>query len=71
LEHLDSPPANAKDHSAFPDEYWEFFNPLDDDDDAVTIDSAQQYGQCASPAALPLAPTDRDHISPSRGERGI
>jgi hypothetical protein len=28
------------DHSAFTDEYWEFFNPLDDDD-AVTMDSAQ------------------------------
>jgi hypothetical protein len=28
------------DHSAFTNEYWEFFNPLDDDD-AVTTDSAQ------------------------------
>jgi hypothetical protein len=28
------------DHSAFPDEYWKLFNPLDDDD-SVTMDSAQ------------------------------
>jgi hypothetical protein len=28
------------DHSAFTEEYWELFNPLDDDD-AVTMDSAQ------------------------------
>jgi hypothetical protein len=39
LEHLDSSPANVKDHSAFPDEYWELFNPLDDDD-SVAMDSA-------------------------------
>jgi hypothetical protein len=39
LGHLDSPPADVMDHSAFPDEFWEFFNPLDDDD-AVTMDSA-------------------------------
>jgi hypothetical protein len=39
LEHLDSPPANAMDHSAFPDEYWELLNPLDDDG-SVTMDSA-------------------------------
>jgi hypothetical protein len=39
LEHLDSPPANVKDHSAFPDEYCELFNPLDDDD-SVTMVSA-------------------------------
>jgi hypothetical protein len=39
FEHLDSPPANIKDHSAFPDEYWKLFNALDDDD-AVPMDSA-------------------------------
>jgi hypothetical protein len=33
-------PANIMDHSALTDEYWEFFNPFDDDD-AVTMDSAQ------------------------------
>jgi hypothetical protein len=35
------------DHSAFPDEYWEFFNPLDDDD-AVTMDSAQHARAAAA-----------------------
>jgi hypothetical protein len=34
-------------HSAFPDEYWEFFNPLDDDD-AVTMDSAQNARAAAA-----------------------
>jgi hypothetical protein len=35
------------DHSAFPDEHWEFFNPLDDDD-AVTVDSAQHARAAAA-----------------------
>jgi hypothetical protein len=40
FEHQDTPPANVMDHSAFTYEYWEFLNPLKDDD-AVTIDTAQ------------------------------
>jgi hypothetical protein len=35
------------DHSAFTDGYWEFFNPLDDDD-AVTMDSAQHARAAAA-----------------------
>jgi hypothetical protein len=35
------------DHLAFTDEYWEFFNPLDDDD-AVTMDSAQHARAAAA-----------------------
>jgi hypothetical protein len=35
------------DHSAFTDEYWEFFNPLDDDD-AVTMDPAQHARAAAA-----------------------
>jgi Plant transposon protein len=35
------------DHSAFTDEYWKFFNPLDDDD-AVTMDSAQHARAAAA-----------------------
>jgi hypothetical protein len=34
-------------HSAFTDEYWEFFNPLGDDD-AVTMDSAQHARAAAA-----------------------
>jgi hypothetical protein len=33
--HLDAPPANVMHYSVFTDAYWQFFNPLDDDD-AVT-----------------------------------
>jgi hypothetical protein len=47
LDLLNSPPANYMDHSAFPDEDWDFFNPLD-----VTMDSAQH---ARAGAALCLA----------------
>jgi hypothetical protein len=40
LEHLDAPPANVMYYSVFTDWYWQFFNPLDDDD-AVTMDTPQ------------------------------
>jgi hypothetical protein len=40
LEHLDAPPANVMHYSVFTDWYWQFFNPLDDDD-AVTMDTPQ------------------------------
>jgi hypothetical protein len=40
LEHLDTPPANVMHYSVCTDEYWQFFNPLDDDD-AVTMDTPQ------------------------------
>jgi hypothetical protein len=51
IEHLDSPPAIGMDHSAFTDEYSEYFNALDDDD-AVTMDSTQH---ARAPAAVCIA----------------
>jgi hypothetical protein len=35
------------DYSAFKDEYWEFFNPLDDDD-SVTMTAAQHARAAAA-----------------------
>jgi hypothetical protein len=46
LEHLDTPPADVMHYSVFTDEYWQFFNPLDDDD-AVTMDTPQ-YARAAA-----------------------
>jgi hypothetical protein len=50
LEHLVAPPYNVMCHSVFTDEYWQFFNPLDDDD-AVTMDAAQHARAAATGAA--------------------
>jgi hypothetical protein len=43
LEHLDTPPASVMHNSVFTDDYWQFFNPLDDDD-AIRMDSPQHAG---------------------------
>jgi hypothetical protein len=41
-------------HSVFTDEYWQFFNPLEDDD-PVTMDTAQHAQAAATgPPAWPL-----------------
>jgi hypothetical protein len=53
LEHLETPPANVMHHSVFTDEYWLYFTPLDDDN-AVTMDTAQHARAAATgPPAWP------------------
>jgi Plant transposon protein len=51
------------DHSAFTDEYWEFFNPLDDDD-AVTMDSAQHARAAAAVCFAVGTVIDADGLGP-------
>jgi hypothetical protein len=51
------------DHSAFIDEYWEFFNPLDDDD-AVTMDSAQHTRAAAAVCLAVGTAIDADEQGP-------
>jgi hypothetical protein len=53
LELLETPPANVMHLSVITDEYWQFFNPLDDDD-TVTMDTAR-HARAASMASARCA----------------